>query len=107
MELVFTDAAGETGSISEGVDLEYDGPWADEVARYLSEVEAACREDGSLAVEAAFGELVVGLPERTAVERVERRRERPRRRRDGPPTPPRERRRVFFTAPAERPPWSN
>lgn len=75
MELVFIDAAGETGVITEELRLEYDGPWRDQVARYLSEVEAEYREDGSVVVEEAFSELVVGLPERTAVDSVERRRE--------------------------------
>lgn len=71
----FEDRAGETGEVTEELDVEYDGGWEAEVRECVDEVETDFRTDGDVATEAALGELVVELPAESAVVRVERRHE--------------------------------
>ncbi|MFQ3319944.1 MAG: hypothetical protein ACI8UR_002268 [Natronomonas sp.] len=73
MFIAFRDANGQVGTVTQELTVRYEGKWAAEVERYVSEVRSDHRgADGEVATAAAFDQLVIELPEKAPITTIER-----------------------------------
>lgn len=73
MWITFQDESGQSGKVTADLRLEYDGHWKDEIPEYLDELEQEFQaDDETVDIEARLQELMIELPERTPVIRIER-----------------------------------
>jgi hypothetical protein len=72
MIVTFEDADGETGRVTDDLDVEYDGQWEEQVRDHVADVEERYRNGDELLGEDALSTLVTELPEAPLVVAAER-----------------------------------
>ena len=72
MIVTFEDADGETGRVTDDLDVEYDGQWEEQVRDRVADVEERYRNGDELLGEDALSTLVTELPEAPLVVAAER-----------------------------------
>lgn len=72
MPIVFRDRDGVKGWISEALEVEYYGRFADEIERFVSGAEEFCEEDRTFDGEDVMTHVLLELPENAPVIEVER-----------------------------------
>jgi hypothetical protein len=72
MIVTFEDADGETGRVTDDLDVEYDGQWDEQVRDRVADVEERYRNGDELLGEDALSTLVTELPEAPLVVAAER-----------------------------------
>lgn len=73
MRLSFTDQQGHSGTITEDLEVRYDGPWSDEVEAFVDRLEADRDTDEDVDLQMIIQDLLLDLPEEVPVTEVRRR----------------------------------
>lgn len=71
--VAFTDADGVKGYVTETLEVEYQGQWAEEVRESIEEIrDEHSSSNGEVSVEDVGNSLVIGLPEDAPIIEIER-----------------------------------